>query len=167
MTNTRSASAAQPAPSPAAQNSPQSRVGAAQSVAAERPAPVSRSVRLPGEDLSLNEMMRVMDVAREMRRSRDVAEEMFRRDDTRAQLRNKLMRSAEIAGDRVSEADIDAAIDHYFKNLHTYADPEPSFQRTLAHAWVWRWRIAAVVVPLVTLATAAAVAFGGLAYMLF
>jgi hypothetical protein len=154
MSKARSASATQAAPVVA-------------EPASERTTPLSRSIKLPGEDLSLNEMMRVMDVAREMRRSRDVAEGMFRRDEVRTQLRSKLMRSAEIAGDRVTEAEIDAAIDQYFKNLHTYTDPEPSFQRMLAHAWVWRWRITAVVAPVAALALAAAVAFGGLAYMLF
>lgn len=106
-------------------------------------APGSRSIRLPGEDLSLNEMLRVMDVAREMRRNRTIAEEMFRRDDVRAELRAKLMRSAQLAGDRVTEAEVDAAIGHYFQNLHTYSDPPPSLKRRLAHAWVWRGRIAA------------------------
>ncbi len=152
MSNARSASAAQSAPVTASTAPPATR---------------SRSVKLPGEDLSLNEMMRVMDVAREMRRNRDVAEGMFQRDTVRAQLRTKLMQAAEIAGDRVTEAEIDAAIDQYFKNLHTYADPEPSFQRVLAHAWVWRWRLAAVLVPVAALATAAAIAFGSLAYLFF
>lgn len=152
MSNARPASAAQSAPAP---------------IAPVQTAVKSRSVRLPGEDLSLNEMMRVMDVARELRRNRDVAEGMFQRDAVRTQLRNKLMQAAEVAGDRVTEAEIDAAIDQYFKNLHTYSDPEPSFQRVLAHAWVWRWRLAAVVLPVAALATAAAIAFGGLAYMFF
>ncbi|TVQ01589.1 MAG: hypothetical protein EA381_05085 [Planctomycetaceae bacterium] len=102
-----------------------------------------RSVRLPGEDLSLNEMLRVMDVAREMRRNRVVAEEMFRRDEVRAELRDKLMRSAQIAGDQVTVAEIDAAIEQYFTNLHAYADPPGGFRRLVAHAWVWRNRIAA------------------------
>lgn len=136
MTQSRSASATQTAPQP----SP------------------SRSVRLPGEDLSLNEMLRVMDVARELRRNRDLAEEMFRRGDVRTELRAKLMRSAEIAGDRVTAAEIDAAIDHYLANLHTYADPEPSFKRMLAHAWVWRRRVIAG-------AAAAAIAIGGVWYL--
>ncbi|MGV3486850.1 MAG: DUF6384 family protein [Planctomycetaceae bacterium] len=119
----------------------------------------SRSVRLPGEDLSLNEMLRVMDVAREMRRSRDVAEGMFRRDEVRAELREKLLRTAQLAGDRVTQAEIDAAIDQYFETLNTYEDPKPSVKRVLAHAWVWRTRIAAAIV-------AAAITFGG-AYYLF
>lgn len=120
----------------------------------------SRSVRLPGEDLSLNEMLRVMDVAREMRRNRTVAEEMFRRDEVRVELRAKLMRSAQLAGDRVTEAEVDAAIDHYLQNLHTYSDPPPSFKRMLAHSWVWRKRIAAG-------AAAVAITVGGIWYLFF
>ncbi len=142
MSQNRSASAAQNAPASA---------GSAAS-------PASRSIRLPGEDLSLNEMLRVMDVAREMRRNRTVAEEMFRRDEVRTELRSKLMRSAQLAGDRVTEAEVDAAIEHYLQNLHTYSDPPPSFQRKLAHAWVWRKRIAAG-------AAAVAITIGGVWYL--
>jgi len=145
MSQNRSASAAQNASASAA-------------VTGSAASPASRSIRLPGEDLSLNEMLRVMDVAREMRRNRTVAEEMFRRDEVRDELRAKLMRSAQLAGDSVTEAEVDAAIDHYLQNLHTYSDPTPSFKRNLAHAWVWRKRIAA--------ATAAvAITVGGIWYL--
>lgn len=120
----------------------------------------SRSVRLPGEDLSLNEMLRVMDVAREMRRNRDVAEEMFRRDEVRDELRAKLMRSAKLAGDRVTKAEIDAAIDQYFATLNTYQDPKPGWKSAFAHAWVWRKRIAAGV-------AAVAITLGGAYYLFF
>lgn len=120
----------------------------------------SRSVRLPGEDLSLNEMLRVMDVAREMRRNRDLAEDMFRRDEIRVELRTKLMRSAQLAGDRVTEAEVDAAIDQYFATLHTYEDPKPGVKRMVAHAWVWRKRIAAGV-------AAVAITLGGAYYLFF
>jgi len=120
----------------------------------------SRSIRLPGEDLSLNEMLRVMDVAREFRKNRDVAEEMFRRDEVRVELRAKLMRSAKLAGDRVSESEIDAAIDQYLATLNTYQDPKPGFQNVLAHAWVWRKRIVAGV-------AAVAITLGGAYYLFF
>jgi hypothetical protein len=124
------------------------------------PQPASRSIRLPGEDLSLNEMLRVMDVAREMRRNRDVAEEMFRRDEVRAELRDKLMRSAQLAGDRVTKAEVDAAIDQYFATLNTYQDPKPGVKRMVAHAWVWRKRIVAGV-------AAVAITLGGAYYLFF
>lgn len=142
----------------AAASQPQSAPSGAQAQPAR--APQDRTVRLPGEDLSLNEMLRVMDVAREMQRNRELAQEMFRRDEVRAELRTKLMRSAQLAGDRVTEAEIDAAIDQYFATLNVYKDPEPSFKRFLAHTWVWRKRIAAGV-------AAIAITLGGTYYLFF
>lgn len=117
-----------------------------------------RGSRIPGEGLSLNEMLRVMDVARELRRNRDVAEEMFRRDEVRAELRAKLMKSAAIAGDRVTESEIDAAIDQYFTNLNTYTDPPSGLKSVLAHTWVWRRKIFAA-------SAALTIAIGGLWYL--
>jgi hypothetical protein len=92
----------------------------------------------PHADLSLNEMLRVMDVAREMRKDREVAEQALARDEVRAALRTKLMRTAELSGDRVTEAEIDAAIDTYFSNRHQYRDPEFSLPVLLAHLWIRR-----------------------------
>ena len=51
-----------------------------------------------------------MDVAREMRDQRETAEEMFRRDDLRIQLRDKLVRTARLSGDNVTEEEIELAI---------------------------------------------------------
>ncbi len=101
-----------------------------------------RDIRLPGEDLTIAETLRVLDVAREMRDQRETAEEMFRRDDVRAQLREKLMRTAQVSGDRVTEAEIDAAIAQYMDTVHTYSDPPAGMQNFLAHCWIWRGRIA-------------------------
>jgi hypothetical protein len=99
--------------------------------------------KLPGQELTIEETLRVMDVARELRDQRTTAEEMFRRDDVRVQLRNKLVRTARLSGDHVTEAEIDAAIDHYFDSLHTYQEPEGGVKRFLAHCWIWRGRIIA------------------------
>ncbi|WP_182870185.1 DUF6384 family protein [Rhodopirellula sp. JC639] len=98
-------------------------------------------VELPGHSLTLQETLRVMDVAREMRDQREQAEEMFRRDDIRVALREKLMRTARLSGDNVTEAEIDAAIGQYMETLHTYQDPQPGMKNFLAHCWVWRNRI--------------------------
>ena len=98
-------------------------------------------VELPGQNLTLEETLRVMDVAREMREQRQHAEEMFRRDDIRAGLREKLLRTARMSGDKVTEAEIDAAIDQYMETLHVYEDPEPGFNSFIAHCWIWRDRI--------------------------
>ncbi len=97
--------------------------------------------RLTGENLTIDQTLRVMDIAREIRDKRETAEEMFRRDDLRRRLREKLLRTAELSGDTVSETEIDVAIDHYLSKLHTYEDPPGGMQRFLAHCWVKRGRL--------------------------
>lgn len=99
-------------------------------------------VKMPGEDLTIAESLRVMDVAREIRDQRTTAEEMFRQDNVRLQLREKLMRTARLSGDDVTAAEIDAAIDQYLANLHTYQTPEPGMKKFIAYCWIWRQRIA-------------------------
>ena len=89
-----------------------------------------------------------MDVARELRDRRETAEEMFRRDDLRSQLREKLMRTARMSGDNVTEEEIDVAIGQYMDALHTYQDPAPGMKRFSAHSWIWRGRILAGAVAL-------------------
>ena len=92
---------------------------------------------MPEESLSLQETLRVMDVAREMRDQRETAEEMFRRDDLRLQLRDKLVRTARMSGDNVTEAEIELAIEQFFDSAHSYQDPQPGVKSLLAHARVW------------------------------
>ncbi|TWU23173.1 hypothetical protein Pla52o_27080 [Novipirellula galeiformis] len=116
-------------------------------------------IELPGQNLTLNETLRVMDVAREMRDQRETAEEMFRRDDARTNLRNKLVRAARLSGDNVSEAEIEAAIDQYLATLHTYEDPQPGLKSLIAHLWIWRNRM--------LWSAAALAATGGLLWSLF
>lgn len=108
---------------------------------AQAPAKSIKDLNLPGQNLTLEETLRVMDVAREMRDRRETAEEMFRRDDLRGQLREKIMRTAKLAGDNVTEAEVEAAIQQYFETLHTYEDPPAGLRSLVAHGWVWRNRI--------------------------
>ena len=123
----------------------------AQAQAATRRGRSSRPSLL-GEDLTLEETLRVLDVARELRDRRETAEEMFRRDDLRRQLRDKLLQTARMAGEDVTEDEIEAAIAQYFDSLHTYEDPKPGLENFLAHCWVWRGRILAGAAALATVA---------------
>jgi hypothetical protein len=95
----------------------------------------------PLENLTLAETLRVMDVAREMRERRETAEEMFRRDDLRSALRDKLLRQARMSGEKVTEAEIEAAIRQYMETLHVYQDPPAGLKSVFAHAWVYRAQI--------------------------
>ncbi len=83
-------------------------------------------------------MLHVLDVARTLRRDQEVVESELNKEELFASLRERLLAAAEAAGDNVSQAEVDAAIEIYFNNLHTYSDPPWSFSVFLAHLYVRR-----------------------------
>jgi hypothetical protein len=87
-----------------------------------------------------------MDVARALRRERDIAAEQFNRDEVRSRLRERLMASTEITGDQFTPAEVEAALDQYFNNLHTYRDPPWSMPLFFAHLYIRRKRVLLVLV---------------------
>jgi len=95
-------------------------------------------------DLTLVETLRVLEVARGLRQEREVAEVALVRDEVRTLMRKRLMEAAAITGDRITEADVDAAIEQYFATQHIYADPPFSLSVALAHVWVRRFSIVAI-----------------------
>jgi hypothetical protein len=101
----------------------------------------SRASNAAAADLSLDETLRIMDVARALRRERDVAELQFNRAEIRARLRDRLLASAESTGDQFTPAEVDAAIEQYFNNLHTYRDPPWSMSLLFAHLYIRRGRV--------------------------
>lgn len=96
----------------------------------------------PDRDLSLPEMLRIMDVAREMRLAREAAEVQLDLDDAKAALRARLRAAADASGDPVTDEEIEAAIAQYFDTQHVYSDPPLSVRSFLAHLYVRRTGIA-------------------------
>lgn len=103
--------------------------------------PVSTSAR----DLTLVETLRVLEVARGLRQEREVAEVALVRDEVRTLMRKRLMDAAVITGDKVTESDVDAAIEQYFATQHTYQDPPMSFSVVLAHLWIRRFPLSIMI----------------------
>ena len=101
--------------------------------------------------LSLSEMMRIMDVATEMRNQRETVEKEFAVDETKRLLREKLLQTTAITGERVTEAEVDAAIEAYFSTLYTYHEPKGSPSLMLAHLYVRRGHLAIVALLAMTL----------------
>lgn len=98
---------------------------------------------------SLSETMRIMDVASALRRQRQRAEQELAADEIRLQLRQQLLQAARVTGEQISEQEVEAAIDHYFDNLHTFHEPRPGIRLWLARLYICRMKvftIAAVVV---------------------
>ena len=85
-----------------------------------------------------------MDVATEMRNQRETVEKEFAVDETKRLLREKLLQTTAITGERVTEAEVDAAIEAYFSTLYTYREPKGSLPLMLAHLYVRRGQLAIV-----------------------
>jgi len=102
-------------------------------------------------ELTLAETLRVLEVARGMRRERSAAEVAMARGEIRQIMRKRLMDAAAITGDRITEADVDAAIDQYFSTQHSYDDPPMSFTVFLAHLYVRRRQIAMILIAITVL----------------
>jgi len=106
--------------------------------------------------LSLEDMTRIMDVASTLRKERTTAQKQLNLDETKALLRKKLLETTKVTGARLTPAEVDLAIEQYYDNLHTFAEPPHSFSLMLAHLYVRRamllkWLLAAVaIVALVT-----------------
>ena len=103
------------------------------------------------ESLSLAEMMRIMDVATEMRTQREAIEKEFAIADTKRMLREKLLKATSITGERVTEAEVDAAIEAYFSTLYTYQEPKTNLSVILARIYVRRDHLATMTLLAVTL----------------
>lgn len=89
-------------------------------------------------DASMHDMLRIMDVASALRRERETAEAQLDAATAKARLRDRLLATAEAAGEPVTPAEVDAAIAHYFAEQHRYADPPNGLKNFLAHCWVQR-----------------------------
>ncbi len=96
----------------------------------------------PAADLSLSEMLHVLDVARTLRRDQELVESELDKEELLASLRERLLAAAAAAGDNVTGAEVDAAIKIYFDNLHKYADPPLGMSVALAHVYVLRRQVA-------------------------
>ncbi len=105
------------------------------------------------EPQSLPELLRIMDVATALRREREKASAQLNAADARAALRQRLRATADAAGEPVTDAEIDAAIAHYYRSLYRYQDPPPSLKTFVAHAWVRRVPILIVSGVIVVLAS--------------
>jgi len=102
-------------------------------------APAAAERLLPSEPLSLSETLRIMDVASALRREREHATRALDAEQVQEQLRQRLQATAEITGEPLSVAEIDAAIQHYYSNLHAFREPARDLRWFMAHLYIRRF----------------------------
>ncbi len=90
------------------------------------------------EQLSLPELIRIMDVATALRKEQEVVEEQLNLDQIKVRLRERLLEAAKLSGEPITAEQIDAAIEDYYDKLHSFEEPQWSFGLLLAHLYVRR-----------------------------
>lgn len=96
------------------------------------------------EELTLADMMKILDVAHGLQADRETVHEQLSIEKAKAAMRERLLASRELTGAGYTEAELDAAIDLYYDNLHRYREPT-GFKAALAHAYIRRGPIGASV----------------------
>jgi tetratricopeptide (TPR) repeat protein len=97
-----------------------------------------------GEDLTLADMMKILDVAHSLQADRETVNEQLSIEKQKANMRERLLASRDITGAGYNDAELDAAIDLYYDNLHRYQEPK-GMNAMLAHAYIRRGPIGATV----------------------
>ncbi|MEM9410327.1 MAG: DUF6384 family protein [Planctomycetota bacterium] len=99
------------------------------------------------EEMGIEEMLRIMDVATALRREQELVEREFNIDQIRNSLKKKLTDTAALTGEELSEEQIEAAVNWYYDNLHEYQEPPKSLMWYVAHLYVRRQRILQITIP--------------------
>jgi hypothetical protein len=107
----------------------------------ERTEAVEVATEAPAERLSLEEMLRIMDVATAFRKEQAEVHQQLNLAETKTMLRLRLREAAAHTGESLSDEQIDVAIEHYYDKLHTFVEPAGSWELVLAHVYVRRNQI--------------------------
>lgn len=95
----------------------------------------------PPQKLTLEQTLRIMDVATTLRKEQAVVEQQLNIEQTKAMLRQRLLDAAKVTGEPLTEEQVDLAIEHYYDKLHVFEEPEWSLELALAHVYVMRNKI--------------------------
>lgn len=95
-----------------------------------------------GEELKLDDFLRMSDVATEARRIQNEVDKQFNIDDLRSELKKKLRNAAKVSGEYLNDHQIETAIQTYFDDLYSFKVPRRNFSTKIAEIYVERTRLA-------------------------
>lgn len=94
-------------------------------------------------EITLQEMLGILDDARGLREDRELLQRVLNQDQLRQQLRERLLNSVRLTGDAVTEDEVEAAISVYFARQHVYRRPRWTPLTWLAYLYIHRhWAFA-------------------------
>lgn len=89
-------------------------------------------------------MLQILDAASTLRKERTKASLALEGHETKRMLRDRLLEAARVSGDRVTEAEVEAAIERYYATLHAFEPAEAGWELWLAKLYIRRGRIVAI-----------------------
>lgn len=105
------------------------------------PAVSSEAAEAAPQQLTIEQTLRIMDVATTLRKEQAVVHQQLNLEETKAMLRRRLLEAAEVTGEPLTEEQVNIAIEHYYDKLHVFEEPEWSWDLAMAHLYVMRNKI--------------------------
>ncbi|MCX6709450.1 MAG: DUF6384 family protein [Candidatus Woesearchaeota archaeon] len=92
-------------------------------------------------DVSIEEFMRIMDVADALKKQEKEVKTQLSLDEQKGNIRERLRKTYQQMGAEVSDEHLDAAIEDYFSQLYKFKQPEKNLANKIAEAYVNREKI--------------------------
>ncbi len=85
--------------------------------------------------------LRMMDVATALRQQGEEVQKQLNIDEIKADLLERIKKTADVTGEKLTDDQINSAIDSYFSGLYAFKEPNKDFGYKLAEAYVDRTKI--------------------------
>lgn len=88
--------------------------------------------------MQLESYLKIMDVASELRRAREAAKKQLDISEEKAAVKERILKSAEITGEKLTDSEVDAAIEAFYRGLYRFKRPRRGLSYVLAKAYICR-----------------------------
>jgi hypothetical protein len=93
-------------------------------------------------ELNLDEFLRMVDVATTVRNKQEEVSQQLDIREVREDLKKRLLKTAEVTGEQLTDFQIETAVSNYFQGLYSFQEPERDFGTKFAEIYVERKRLA-------------------------
>ena len=94
------------------------------------------------QDLKLDEFLMMVDVATTIRQKQEEVTEQLNINEVRDKLKRRLQETAQVSGEKLTDFQIESAINNYLDGLYSFQEPQRDFGTKVAELYVERGRLA-------------------------
>jgi len=90
------------------------------------------------QDLKLDEFLMMVDVATTIRQKQEEVTEQLNINEVRDKLKRRLQETAQVSGEKLTDFQIESAINNYLDGLYSFQEPQRDFGTKVAELYVER-----------------------------